>query len=981
MSGAVQTYASQGITAFSVNISWDPSAKKGKGGKRSLHPNSWPTAGGFSDPTWNSVAINTEKSGLVVVDFDDDNSYEIFKQRASDNGIPIATREARSGSGVGGHLYFRSIPDKPLLKSTDNIEIFGMSRGTSKVDIKASGGLIYAPPSKYNMPDGTTREYCWVNNLEMETLPLALYDLLPKKDDPPARQVRCMDDSREPNVATNCNGNSSHLDISSGNEDPISAMETIKLLSKIDDSRASGGRNSDWLRIGMALKRNEVLLQKAGRNEEASVMLTFFDVFSMRSTQYPGHNAIEKDWRGFKPAFDRANAVTMASVVHMAKEDSEKSNAQNVDSVKTLISNHIDCPVQNIVLTRENESRLRISSPKGDGFIDLTDLKVFLPNQRIDLTGPGSLKLCQSVVKHTKKYVKDLDEKEVLEYHRDNADVALIKQKFSNVPLIKVMDPHSNDATFKCTFHGNNFLVPSSEVDDFTSILRTSLAVACERAIGTDMYGQIVNYGTINNIVVKANVETDKTPTLMLGFQETIFQHVAEHRLMKRNGVIYEPIPGLPCAYRPGPSYKDFLSKLFRSNKDIRSSSKHLGNLVEILTDHVHLEEFPEHNPNPCLMSFDNGVLDIAKMKFVDNKDICEGHPLRAQATCNYIEGVYTGITDTPTLDTVFDYQDFTSETKTFVCGLMGRMLFPVKMLDSWEVILYVFGVAGSGKSLTLEVIENHFDPEVIGGFASKMDGSFPLEGFIGKRVVINKETERKMLMSVNESDLKNMASGEAVTVNRKNKTSVRIQRWEAPIALGSNFLPSFSKENSDSLGRRIVPIRHSNVVGSRDTSLKQKLRKEMPNITARILTAYHSLREKIGDSDIMQHLPDQIKEWGGEIKSQTSKLYDFLSIPDEERVVEINDKKFQIKFQMSEGDIVSKKEFSEFFELWSETKFVNEAAAFSDFGFYSPDTPINVCPFCSKKHKSNCCDLYNNKDKRKRNAIANMVIVKTQLP
>ena len=45
-SDAVDAYAAQGLVAFSVDIRWDPAAKRGTGGKSSVHPRAWQTAGG-----------------------------------------------------------------------------------------------------------------------------------------------------------------------------------------------------------------------------------------------------------------------------------------------------------------------------------------------------------------------------------------------------------------------------------------------------------------------------------------------------------------------------------------------------------------------------------------------------------------------------------------------------------------------------------------------------------------------------------------------------------------------------------------------------------------------------------------------------------------------------------------------------------------------------------------------------------------------
>eukprot|EP00951_Prasinocladus_malaysianus_P040133 scaffold457271_cov30-Prasinocladus_malaysianus.AAC.3 len=124
---AVHSFCALGFQAFSVDIQWDSRAKKGAGGKRSTHPRSWQEAGGSVQPSWNSVAINTGLSGLVVIDIDDDDRLADFLKEAAARGVDVSTRRARSGCGRGGHFYFRVRKNAPPIKSTDNVPLWGIS--------------------------------------------------------------------------------------------------------------------------------------------------------------------------------------------------------------------------------------------------------------------------------------------------------------------------------------------------------------------------------------------------------------------------------------------------------------------------------------------------------------------------------------------------------------------------------------------------------------------------------------------------------------------------------------------------------------------------------------------------------------------------------------------------------------------------------------------------------------------------------------
>ena len=87
------------------------------------------------------------------------------------------------------------------------------------------------------------------------------------------------------------------------------------------------------------------------------------------------------------------------------------------------------------------------------------------------------------------------------------------------------------------------------------------------------------------------------------------------------------------------------------------------------------------------------------------------------------------------------------------------------------------------------------------------------------------------------------------------------------------------------------------------------------------------------------------------------------------------------MNFKVQEHEVVPRKEFAKLFEAWSLEDFINEPDVFAEFGFYSPDTAVNVCQFCDKRHRATCCERYNNNAKRKRQIIANMVVEKNRLP
>ena len=59
---------------------------------------------------------------------------------------------------------------------------------------------------------------------------------------------------------------------------------------------------------------------------------------------------------------------------------------------------------------------------------------------------------------------------------------------------------------------------------------------------------------------------------------------------------------------------------------------------------------------------------------------------------------------------------------------LLGRFLFEVNELDSWQVIPFFVGRAGTGKSMLLEVMKEFFPDDDIATIANNSQKGFGLE-------------------------------------------------------------------------------------------------------------------------------------------------------------------------------------------------------------------------------------------------------------
>lgn len=107
-------------------------------------------------------------------------------------------------------------------------------------------------------------------------------------------------------------------------------------------------------------------------------------------------------------------------------------------------------------------------------------------------------------------------------------------------------------------------------------------------------------------------------------------------------------------------------------------------------------------------------------------------------------------------------------------------------------------------------------------------------------------------------------------------------------------------------------------------------------------------------------------------MQAATNKLYDFLTMEDDERKCSI---------RHEEGRVTWLLELKAQFEaVMDGAKFEPDAAVFHQLGFQVSDKGVHVCLHCKQLAKSRggaCCAKYNNKDRVVKRVVYNMVLDK----
>jgi prophage antirepressor-like protein len=136
-----------------------------------------------------------------------------------------------------------------------------------------------------------------------------------------------------------------------------------------------------------------------------------------------------------------------------------------------------------------------------------------------------------------------------------------------------------------------------------------------------------------------------------------------------------------------------------------------------------------------------------------------------------------------------------------------------------------------------------------------------------------------------------------------------------------------------------------------------------------------------------------EVREWRGEVRSSCSKLFEFLSLSDEMRVITekppgqfiSEGKKHMVRIVREQDAYTPKEELRKWYRLWLG---LGRDVASCDFnetdftlhGFLCPAGGINMCKSCKKRSKSKCCAAYSPTNRCKLQVIEHMMMEVVEL-
>lgn len=363
-----------------------------------------------------------------------------------------------------------------------------------------------------------------------------------------------------------------------------------------------------------------------------------------------------------------------------------------------------------------------------------------------------------------------------------------------------------------------------------------------------------------------------------------------EKRFRKQGGYCYEPVvvDGRPThAWRPVCEIKTFVHESIQKELaweqwcNATASMKNIPAAIDYLTcckDY----QFPELIKQRGVYSFRNGVYLCREDVFKPATEVPDTVVACKFFDCDMdpevIEATWVDI-PTPYFDSIMNYQGFEADVKRWMYIMMGRLLYALgASLDGWQVIPFMKGQAGSGKStILLKVAKNFFESVDVGVLSNNIERTFGIGAFHDKCLFVAPEIKNDL--RIEQAEFQSIVSGEDLQINVKHQKAFATC-WTVPGLLAGNEVPGWA-DNAGSIQRRIVLFDFVRTVLNGDMKLGEKLDVEAPLILIKCNRAYQEMARQHGQKNIWTVLPSYFRGTRDEMAQAVNSVEAFLASTD----------------------------------------------------------------------------------------------------
>jgi len=358
-------------------------------------------------------------------------------------------------------------------------------------------------------------------------------------------------------------------------------------------------------------------------------------------------------------------------------------------------------------------------------------------------------------------------------------------------------------------------------------------------------------------------------------------------------------------------------------------------NIIEYLSKSKSDQEFPWLTPDRTVTAWRNGLY-LAESKQFLTYDRVQDEVDSNVVACKFFDyDFYTQDTPagrdgwyqlpTPVFESIMDYQKMTEEAKKLMYVMIGRLRYPMAVYDRWQVVPFLKGMAGTGKSTIGKYCLEMFEFADMGILSSNIEDKFGLYALMDKFAWVCLEVKERF--GLPQSEFQSMISGEHMNIPVKHDTAISTV-WNSPGLMCGNEMANWV-DAAGSMTRRLFIWEFYELVREADPTLEPRLKQELGVFIRKVNEAYREYAERYGGIDIW-NIPEctYFRLTRERAKSIINPINSFIQTSE---VVRIN----------SDGGFMPFSRFRELFIQWAKnmgrsTKFEKDywLPVFSDYRF-----------------------------------------------
>lgn len=211
-------------------------------------------------------------------------------------------------------------------------------------------------------------------------------------------------------------------------------------------------------------------------------------------------------------------------------------------------------------------------------------------------------------------------------------------------------------------------------------------------------------------------------------------------------------------------------------------------------------------------------------------------------------------------------------EVQRWIYIFLGRLLHDLHTFDSWQIMPFLKGKAGTGKSAIGMVAQSFFQPGQVGVVSNNIEAKFGLSMIADRFVILCLEVKKDFQMS--QSEFQSIVSGELLQLAVKNKEAYQ-KKWSAPGLFCGNEWAKY-QDAQGSIARRLALVNFSFSVQDQDSKPNLQsdiIKHELGALLVKCNMAYREQADIKKGQDIWKILPEYFKHQRKQLQIDTDPL------------------------------------------------------------------------------------------------------------